>query len=144
MQYEISCGAVVFTRKEKEIYYVIVEEQEGYYGFPKGHMEGTETKEETALREIYEEVGIRPHLLQGFRTIDEHAIPNKKDVIKRIIYFAAEYDNQKIVYQTEELQSARLMRYEEAMSAFQFESSKRILREAKEFIESISDYQRKF
>ncbi|MCI9625272.1 MAG: NUDIX domain-containing protein [Clostridia bacterium] len=138
MQYEISCGAVVFTRKEKEVYYVIVEEQEGYYGFPKGHMEGTETEEETALREIYEEVGIRAHLLQGFKTIDEHAIPNKKDVIKKIIYFAAEYDNQEIIYQKEELRSARLLCYEEAMSAFQFESSKRILREAKEFIDSIS------
>ena len=84
MQYEVSSGAVVFTRKENNIYFAIVKSLEGYYGFPKGHIEGNETEEETALREIYEEIGIRAQIITGFRTIDEHPVPNKKDVIKRI------------------------------------------------------------
>jgi len=135
MQYEVSSGAVVFTRKDNNIYFVIVKSLEGFYGFPKGHIEGNETEEETALREISEEIGIRPQILEGFRTTDEYLIPNKKDVIKRIIYFVAEYDNQHLCYQEEELDGAYLMTYEEAMNVFQFESSKRILNEAKEFIE---------
>lgn len=135
MQYEVSSGAVVFTRKNNDIYFVIVKSLEGFYGFPKGHIEGNETEEETALREIYEEIGIRPQILSGFRTIDEHTIANKKDVIKRIIYFVAEYDNQQICYQQEELGCAYLMTYDEAMKAFQFDSSKRILNEARGFIE---------
>ena len=94
MQYEVSSGAVVFTRKENNIYFAFVKSLEGYYGFPKGHIEGNETEEETALREIYEEIGIRAQIITGFRTIDEHPVPNKKDVIKRIIYFVAEYDKQ--------------------------------------------------
>ena len=94
MQYEVSSGAVVFTRKENNIYFAIVKSLEGYYGFPKGNIEGNETEEETALREIYEEIGIRAQIITGFRTIDEHPVPNKKDVIKRIIYFVAEYDKQ--------------------------------------------------
>ncbi|OPJ57454.1 NUDIX domain-containing protein [Clostridium oryzae] len=134
MQYEVSSGAVVFTRKDNDIYFVIVKSLEGFYGFPKGHIEGNETEKETVLREIYEEIGIKPQIFVGFRTIDEHPIPNKKDVIKRIIYFVAEYDNQQLCYQEEELEGAYLMTYEEAMSAFQFESSKRILNEAKKFI----------
>ena len=134
MQYEVSSGAVVFTRKDNNIYFVIVKSLEGFYGFPKGHIEGNETEEETALREISEEIGIRPQILEGFRTTDEHLIPKKKDVIKRIIYFVAEYDNQQLCYQEEELEDAYLMTYEEAMNAFQFESLKRILNEAKEFI----------
>lgn len=134
MEYEVSCGAVVFTRKDNEIYFVIVKSLEGFYGFSKGHIEGNETEEETALREIYEEVGISPQILSGFRTIDEHSIPNKKDVTKRIVYFLAEYNNQQLRYQEEELEGAYLMTYNEAMKAFQFESSKRILNEAKEFI----------
>ena len=126
---------VVFTRKENNIYFAIVKSLEGYYGFPKGHIEGNETEEETALREIYEEIGIRAQIITGFRTIDEHPVPNKKDVIKRIIYFVAEYDKQQLCYQEDELEGAYLMTYEEAMDAFQFESSKRILNEAKKFIE---------
>ena len=134
MQYEVSSGAVVFTRKDNNIYFVIVKSLEGFYGFPKGHIEGNETEEETALREIYEEVGIIPQILTGFRTTDEYPIPNKKDVIKKIIYFVAGYDNQQLCYQEEELEDAYLMTYEEAINAFQFESSKRILHDAKEFI----------
>ena len=135
MQYEVSSGAVVFTRKENNIYFAIVKSLEWYYGFPKGHIEGNETEEETAVREIYEEIGIRAQIITGFRTIDEHPVPNKKDVIKRIIYFVAEYDKQQLCYQEDELEGAYLMTYEEAMDAFQFESSKRILNEAKKFIE---------
>ncbi len=52
----------------------------------------------------------------------------------RFIYFVAEYDKKQLCYQEEELEGAYLMTYEEAMNAFQFESSKRILNEAKEFI----------
>lgn len=134
MKYEISSGAVVFTRRNNEILYVIVQSPEGFYGYPKGHMEEGETEQEAALREIFEETGLRPLLLDGFRTVDEHAIPSKPDVIKRIIYFLAEYEAQEIYLQEEELISAALMTYDEAMAAFQFESSRRILREAHKFL----------
>lgn len=134
MQYETSCGAVVFTRRENEIYYVIVQSPEGFYGYPKGHMEPGETEHETALREIAEETGLYPQILNGFRTVDEHAIPSKPGVIKRIVYFLAEYTAQNIHLQEEELISAKLMTFEEAMSAFQFESSRRILQDAHNFL----------
>lgn len=137
MQYEVSSGAVLFTRKDNDIYFVIVKSLEGFYGFPKGHIEGNETEEEAALREIYEEVGIKTQIVHGFRTTDEYRISNKKDLIKRIIYFVSEYDNQQLCYQEEELEGVYLMTYEKAMNAFQFESSKRILNEAKEFINKL-------
>ncbi|SHK03519.1 hypothetical protein SAMN02745163_03046 [Clostridium cavendishii DSM 21758] len=90
---------------------------------------------EMKLKKIYEEIGIITQIIAGFRATDKHPIPNKKDVIKRILYFIAEYDNQQLCYQAEELEVAYLMTYEEAMKLFQFESSKRILNEAKELIE---------
>ena len=134
MNYELSCGAVVFTRKNDEIFYVIVKSIEGFYGFPKGHMEKNETEKETALREILEEVGLEVKIDEGCRIVAEHPLPKKKGVMKRIIYFVAEYENQIIKYQQEELQDARLMKYEEAISSFQFEESKNILKEANEYI----------
>lgn len=36
---------------------------------------------------LYEETSLRVQILDGFKTSDEHSIPNKKGVIKRIIYF---------------------------------------------------------
>ena len=55
MDYEKSFGAVVFTRINNNIKYLLIQNLEGIYGFPKGHVEKEEKEEETALREIYEE-----------------------------------------------------------------------------------------
>ena len=43
MTYEVSSGAVVFTRESGILRYVIVRSLEGFYGFPKGHIEGKES-----------------------------------------------------------------------------------------------------
>ena len=54
MNIEKSCGAVVFTKENERIKYVLIRNLEGIYGFPKGHMEAGETEIETTLREVYE------------------------------------------------------------------------------------------
>ena len=107
---------------------------EGIYGFPKGHVEDGESEMQTAIREVFEEVGIKVDLLNGFRTEDEHLIPNKEKTIKKIVYFLGEYNNQKFNYLKEELSNAELVDYETALTLFQFDSSKRILKEANDFL----------
>lgn len=134
MTWEKSCGAVVFTRVNGQVKYLLVANLAGIYGFPKGHVEGDETEVETALREVREETGLRVRLLDGFRTTDEHAIPEKPDTMKQIVYFLGEFEGQEAAYQKEELSGAYLVAYEEAMGMFQFESSRRILREANAFL----------
>ena len=74
MKYEKSCGAVVFTRINNEITYLLIQNLGGTYGFPKGHVEQGETEEQTALREIFEEVGLRVELYPDFRREDEYFI----------------------------------------------------------------------
>ena len=134
MTYEHSAGAVVFTIVDDNIKYVIIRSRQGYFGFPKGHIERGEDEKTAALREVFEEVGLRVELLDGFRIEDEHPIPSKRNVMKNIVYFAAQYSEQDIKYQRKELSGARLMTFDEAMSSFQFEGSKRILTKANEFI----------
>ncbi len=134
MIYEKSCGAVVFTKVNGKIRYLLVSNLLGIYGFPKGHVEANETETQTALREVYEETNLRIELIDGFKTTDEHAIPGKKDTVKRIVYFLGYYENQDIVHQKEELSGACLVGYSEALELFQFESSKRILKEANDYL----------
>ena len=130
MNYEISCGAVVFTRAGEEIRYVIIRSTEGWYGFPKGHMEAGEGERETALREIREEVGLNVRLLEGFREVEEHPLPKKPGVMKRVIYFLAEFEGQELIPQEAEVSSAALMTFDEAMAVFQFENLRGLLRRA--------------
>ena len=134
MIYEKSCGAVVFTRMNNEIQYLLIRNLTGIYGFPKGHVEQGETEEQTALREVFEEVGLAVKLVSGFRSEDEHPIPQKENTMKQIVYFLGEYSNQEFTYQKEELRDDLLTDYETAMTLFQFDSSKRILTEANNFL----------
>ena len=67
MKTEKSCGAVVFTRENGSIKYVIIESKSGVFGFPKGHIEKGETEEQTALREILEETSLSVTPVDDFR-----------------------------------------------------------------------------
>lgn len=108
MKYEKSCGAVVFTKENNEYKFLIVQQLQGFHGFPKGHMEADETEEQTALREIFEEVGVKANLIDDFRVVDEHIIPSKVDTVKQIVYFLAEYKNQNVKFQKSELSAVKL------------------------------------
>ena len=137
MNYEYSCGAVVFTRIGGEPHYVLVrakDQPEGCHGFPKGHMEAGETEEQTALREIYEEVGLRVRLLPGFRAVTEYALPNPPDTCKRVVFFLAEYEGQQTTVQESELAAVTIASWPQALELTEFADSKRILTEAHEFL----------
>lgn len=135
MKIEKSCGAIVFTKESGDLRYVIIQSKEGYYGFPKGHVEGDETETETALREVREETGLTVQLLDGFRYEDSHPFEKHGEArIKHIVYFLAEYSGQALTAQESELNSISLMDFDTAMAAFQFENSRQILKAAHEFL----------
>jgi len=135
-QIEKSCGAVVFTRTDEGVKYLLVCSLEGFWGFPKGHVEPGETEEQTARREIKEETGADVTFVEGFRTTDAHPLERegRPHVVKQIVYFLAECDAQHLQAQASEISRMELMDFPAAMNAFQFESSKRILREAQAFL----------
>lgn len=134
MKWEYSCGAVVFTDLPEGRRYVLVRAKKGHYGFPKGHMEAGETEEQTALREIREEVGLHPEIIPGFRTQMVYPLPRKKDTWKRVVLFVARYQNEPIVPLASEVLSAPLVSFDEAMGLFTGEDFRRVLREAADFL----------
>ncbi len=138
MTVEKSCGAVVFTKENGCIRYVVIESKEGILGFPKGHVEGNESEKETALREVLEETGLNVKIIENFRREDIYSFRRKRDtVIKNVVYFLAEYSNQTLVPQKTELNDIYLMDYEKALKSFQFENSKKILTEAHRYVGQI-------
>ena len=135
MKVEKSCGAVVFTNVNGKRKYVIISNLEGIYGFPKGHMEPGETKEETAIREIKEETNLDVTLIDGFEEVVEHTFfCFCEEILKNVTYFLAEYKDQEFKAQEEELSKIELMDYEEAMNKFQFENNRIVLKKAEEFL----------
>ena len=126
MNWEKSCGAIVFTRRDGQLLFVIVQEQAGAYSFPKGHMEGDETEMETARREVWEETGLRPAFLQGFRQQDEYDLREKPGTRKKVTYFLAEFGNEPLVPREGEIRRIQLLPYEQAVNLFEHENTRRI------------------
>lgn len=134
MNWEYSCGAVVFTRREGQPLFVIVREQPGSYSFPKGHMEDDETEIETARREIFEETGLQPVFVEGFYQREEYHLSERPGTWKRVTYFLAEFGDAPLHAQEGEIRQILLLPYEEALALFPHESSRRILTAAYEFL----------
>ena len=134
MNMERSCGAIVYTKRNGQILFVIVQEQAGAYSFPKGHMEGDETEAETARREVFEEIGLQPVFLEGFRETDEYDLVEKPGARKRVVYFLAEYGDEPLSSRPGEIQRISLLPYEQALRCFEHEGSRRVLHAAHQFI----------
>lgn len=126
---EKSCGAVVLIRTAHGPRYVLVQSHHGVWGFPKGHMEPGETEHDTALREIWEEVGLRPQLLRGFREINEYTLPGT-NIRKEVVYFLAESPRRRLRPQAEELRCARLVTLEQGLSLLRHPAQRQVLARA--------------
>ena len=127
MNMEKSCGAIVFTRQEGQLLYVLVQEASGAYSFPKGHMERGETEMQTALREIREETGLQPVFLDGFRETEEYDMREKPGVRKLVVYFLAEFREGPLIPHPGEIMEVRLFPYEEAMKRLSGTGTRRVL-----------------
>ncbi len=88
MMNEKSCGAVVYRIGERGLFFLVEHMIQGYISIPKGHVEGNESEEETATREIREETGLEVRLDTVFR----HNVTYSpgEGIQKQVIFFAAE------------------------------------------------------
>ena len=131
---EISCGAVVYTTVHGVVKYAVISSFTGDRGFPKGHIERGETEKQTALREVKEEIGVDATLLDGFCEQTSFYLPRKQNVLKRVTYFLAYYENQPLIPQLAEVADVRLMSYDAAMSVLRHADSKSLLYKANAYI----------
>ena len=133
MKHEQSAGAVLYTMRHGEPYFVLVMEKSGYFGFPKGHLEGDETEEQAALREILEETNITAQLITDFKITDEYM--KAKRTKKKVTYFAAFFSDQEPENASGEVKAVVMLPYDKAMDKLSFESSREILRCFAEYLE---------
>ena len=94
-----SCGVIPFRLNGGEREYLVLLQRNHCWSFPKGHMEAGETEEQTALRELLEETGLRAKLVPGQKAVLEYDIPPYTR--KQVVLFLGEVEGTAIPQETE-------------------------------------------
>lgn len=126
-EYENSCGAIVFNENTEKI--LLVKMHNGNWGFPKGHIENNETKEETAIREVQEETNVNIKIIPNFEREIKY-IPNEK-TIKKVTIFAGITQDEDVKIDTFEIEAFQWCTYEEALKLVTYKLQKDVLEKAR-------------
>lgn len=135
MPIEKSAGAIVFRRENGEIKYLLIQYGWGHWEFPRGMIEKEETLEETAKREIKEEVGIEDiEFIPGFKEWIKFFFKLKEKNIMKIATFLLAETKNKEIRLSHEHQDFKWLPYQEALEQLTFKNSKEVLKKANEFL----------
>jgi 8-oxo-dGTP pyrophosphatase MutT (NUDIX family) len=129
---ETSAGGVVFRRADPHIEFLLIRDPYANWGLPKGHIEGGETAEAAALREVEEETGLRElRLLAPLPTIDWFFRDRGKLVHKFCHFFLLECLAGEAVPQLEEgITECIWQRPADAMGTVSYANAREVMRVA--------------
>lgn len=121
-----SCGCIVLHDDKV----LLIKQHQGFYGFPKGHMEKNETEIETALRETKEETGIDAIVDKEKRF--EISYYTRKNNFKTVVYFLAHSKNVEIKIQEKEIIEAKWVSINDVEGILTFDNMKELWKKVKE------------
>lgn len=134
MRKEVSAGFVVFRRDGERILYLLLQNSsKKFWDFPKGNIDGKETEDEAARRELKEEAGITDiKIMEGFREEMKYFYRWDGDLIdKKVVMFLGEVDSPDVKISWEHAAFEWLL----------FEDAKKLLRDKKlEILEKANEF----
>lgn len=134
MKKEKSCGAIILRKNNKEIETLLLKHNAGHWAFAKGHVEGNETEEETARREIKEETNLEVDIDTNFRTSVVYS--PMEGVEKEVVYFLAYKKDGEEKPQLEEISKIKWENLNNAINQVTFENDKEIIRKVQQYLEN--------
>ena len=130
MPVEKSSGAVVF-RKNDKIKYLLIKYGSGHWESPRGRIEKGESLEETSIREIREETGIKDiEFVEGFKEWIKFFFKREGETVMKIATFFLAETNTKEVKLSHEHKNYAWLEYEKALERLTYENSKKIIKKA--------------
>ena len=129
---EVSAGGVVY-RASGDNYELLISKHSGYHKWvlPKGLVEKGESLEETAVREVIEEVGVTAKIVSKLGEPEEYVYTLHGDrIFKKVYYFLMEYVSGSEADHDFEMEEVKWVGFDEAIALMGYDGAKRILRQA--------------
>lgn len=133
MKIEKSCGVIPFYLNKDRFKVILIKQNNGVIGFPKGHVEPNELEEETALRECLEETGLKAKIVNGYKEEITYYM-EEYDAYKKVIFFVGLVNSLDYHKQESEINDIYIVGIKEALSLITFDQTKELLLKAVEFI----------
>ncbi len=120
MKYEYCCGAVVFNNNKV----LIIKHKLGHVSFPKGHIEGNESKKETAIREVKEETGIDIEIISDKEYFVQY--PSSDNSIEKVTYFIGKMIDGELTPQLDEILSCYFIDEDKVEELITYDNDRRM------------------
>ena len=128
-----SYGAVLYRKAGGRILFLLLKHANGgHWSLAKGHAEGSETEEQTALREILEETGLRVRLKKDFR--QEISYSPFPGVQKRVVFFLAKTKKKKVSLQEKEILNSAWLELEDALKLISHSDLSEVLQKTADYL----------
>lgn len=136
---EKSCGIVPFREVDGEIRYLVISSavtKREHWEFPKGGVEEGEREIETALRELWEETGVKDvRVLPGYREPIRYIYRRPEGLVsKQVVYFIARVSNPAVTLREVEAKDYRWANYEETRKLLRHANARALLERCHAFI----------
>ena len=126
---EFSAGGVVV--RDREVIVIVPVRRSGrgtkVLALPKGHPDGSETAEEAATREVFEETGAKVDLIEKLGEVRYSYERNGRRIDKRVAFFLFRYVSGDVADHDHEIEDARWMPLEQAAQELSYEGEREMV-----------------
>jgi len=141
MPKERSAGAIIVRKEEDIPHYLLLhypssaKTNREYWDLPKGHIEGSETEQETVKREVEEETGLSDiKIFEAFREEIHYWFRFENQTISKTVAFYVAETSQKDITISAEHIGFQWLPYERALEELTYENAKQVLKKAHAFL----------
>ena len=136
---EAAGGAVVWVENDRLGLVLIATPYDGgvRWSLPKGHFHDGESRQEAALREVREETGLVPEILDVLGSVDYWFTEKKYRYHKFVHFFVMKRTGGSLDDHDDEVVEARWFPWDEALSAMAYPSERKVVAESRERVESL-------
>jgi 8-oxo-dGTP pyrophosphatase MutT (NUDIX family) len=129
---EFSAGGVVVRGHDVVVIVPVKRDAHGnrVLGLPKGHLDGDESAEAAATREVSEETGVTARLIEKLGDVNYSYERRGRRIAKRVEFFLFEYVSGAVEDHDHEIEEARWTALEDAAESLSYEGEREMVKRA--------------